>query len=111
MRTGRLDRRITIHTVQYTIGDTGQRVESSANERIRWANVRYLGGTEKNESTSMFNERRVEFTIRFDDRVGPNDYITWEGRTYDITYIEEVTSIQRRRYQKIGARLKGLQDG
>lgn len=110
MRLGRLDRRIRLESLNYTNGDFGQRVATWTIISEVWANVDTRGGKDNEKSQSEYPSRRVVFTCRFRDDVGPDDRVLWDGDVYEIVAVEE-THYTRKRYLKLHAVLKGRQDG
>jgi len=110
MRLGRLDRRIALQRLTYTTGDYGQRVEGWTAIATVWANVDTRGGNESEKAQTEFPARKVIFTCRFRDDVGPDDRVVWDSDVYQIVTVEE-THYTRKRYLKLHAILKGRQDG
>ena len=110
MRAGRLRHRIGIQVVTYGISATGQRVEDRGTLYSMFANVKFLGGGESEKSESRHFQRKAVFTIRERSGLfGPDNYIVYDGQRWEIDAIETVDDM--RRYMKIHAHLRGLQDG
>lgn len=110
MRAGRLRERILIQVDSVAIGATGQRVSDRGTSYPVWANVKYLGGSESNKSESRHFKRKAVFTIRSrDDIFGPDNYISYDSKIFQIDAVETVDDM--RRYMKLHCTLQGLQDG
>lgn len=110
MRTGRLDRRIVIRSVQGATNKFGERVGVKTNIAQVWANIDRRGGSEPAKSEQDYPLRKVIFTIRYRDDVGPDDEVRWDGKDYEIQTVEE-THYTRKRFMKLHTVLKGVQDG
>lgn len=110
MRIGRLDRRIELRRINAITSDFGERATSYQSIATVWANIDRRGGSEPAKSEQEYPMRKVIFSIRYRTDIGPDDEIRWDGKNYEIQTVEE-THYTRKRFMKLHAILKGVQDG
>ena len=90
MKTGTLDRRITINTTTVAQDGAGQPIPTTVVLATVWAKVDHLRGREPFQG-GQFNAQRVTvFTIRYRTDVDETMTIEFDGETYDIQSVTEI---------------------
>lgn len=90
MRSGRLDRLITIQVKTSTEDSFGEMIETWATLAEVWAELKYLRGSEWFAAQQEGASVDVIFRIRYRDDVTPLNVIVYDSRTYDISAVLEL---------------------
>lgn len=94
MRSGRLDRRVTIQTLTTTRDAFGQPIETWAELATVWAQRENAGVVERFQANQRFASAEVVFRIRWypwAEGIDPKtNRAAFEGRTYNILGTEEI---------------------
>lgn len=90
MRSGRLDRRLTIQAVTETRGSAGDVVETWADVATVWAEKMDEKGREYFAAAQVTAERPTRFTIRWRSGLTAKHRVVCEGVTYDVQAIDEI---------------------
>lgn len=90
-RAGRLRRRVTIQQPTETRDSTyGEPVPTWSTYRVRWAEVLPVPGSERFVGDREEARQVVRFQLRYLAGVTPKMRISWDGRTFGITSIQNV---------------------
>lgn len=93
MTPGELDQVISIQREALTSdGMGGQVVDLFDIATNIWAKVRPLSGREVEMAGAMNPIAMATFIIRYDGHIEHSDRITWDGKVYNIRYIEPASS-------------------
>jgi len=87
---GDLDREITLKSLSYTTGDSGQQVPNVETSETLWAKINYRFGDEEAEAGRQEMNSRIEFMIRYYDGITNKYWIEFESEVYDIIHIEVI---------------------
>jgi SPP1 family predicted phage head-tail adaptor len=94
MRSGRLDRRITIQRATITQNSTGEEIATWGTLATVWAELRQgKPGNEAYASQQFLGKTPLTFRIRWSTTVQVltvKDRISYAGRTYDILDVREI---------------------
>ena len=93
MRSGDLDRRITIERVTITFSETGEPIETWNVLATVWAQVQQQGGREFFATVQEVSVRKVVFRIRWIEGLTVLDHVVCDGEVHDI---EEVRRLGRK---------------
>lgn len=88
MRSGNMDRHLTIQRLTYANGPLGV-VEQWADHLSLWAEMKQESGQEFFAAATVNSERKVIFRIRWVD-VTVLDRVAYGGRNYDINEVREL---------------------
>lgn len=98
MRAGRLRHRVTIQHRTLGQDDAGALVETWATTAVVWADVRTVGGGERLqpgiEQTVATMQHQVTIR-RHPTTILPSQRVIWQGRTLEITSVQEPDNRQR----------------
>lgn len=100
MKSGKLDRRVTIQRVAVVLDDFGGEIETWTDHATVWAQVLPVSDGERWRAEQVSATVSTRFRIRWGAGVRVTDQIIYEGRTYDIVGVKE---IGRREGQEITA--------
>lgn len=101
VRVGDLTRRVVI-SVPTSVADTenpGCFIPGWESLGYRWAKLNPLSGRELMRAGKLTASGVMEVTIRYDKRVTPAARLTWEGRHFNITSVDDIE--ERHFYQRI----------
>ena len=87
MKIAELNKRIQIIRNTLTENDNGVDEETEVILNEVWAKVQNMSGTEVFRSNSDFSKVTTRFVIRYITDITTDDYIKFEGRKYNIVYI------------------------
>ena len=87
MKIAELNKRIQIIRNTLTENDNGVDEETEVILNEVWAKVQNMSGTEVFRSNSDFSKVTTRFVIRYLTDITTDDYIKFEGRKYNIVYI------------------------
>ena len=87
MKIAELNKRIQIIRNTLTENDNGVDEETEVILNEVWAKVQNMSGTEVFRSNSDFSKITTRFIIRYLTDITTDDYIKFEGRKYNIVYI------------------------
>lgn len=87
MKIAELNKRIQIIRNTLTENDNGVDEETEVILKEVWAKVQNMSGTEVFRSNSDFSKVTTRFVIRYLTDITTDDYIKFEGRKYNIVYI------------------------
>lgn len=109
MKSGKLDRRISIEAVSYTTAGDGSQIETWAEITTCFAERENQGATERFAASQTLADVDTLFRIRWDtwlvDRLNPKSHrIAYGDRTYNILGIAE---IGRKEGLHIGCKSRG----
>lgn len=90
MKSGRLDRRITIEQYTVTRDSYGGEPKSWSTWATVWAEKRDKKGREYLEQSGEHTERETVFKIRYQDGLSTDMRILCDGRYYDIIGLAEL---------------------
>jgi len=90
MEAGPMDRRITIQQNTGQIDDYGQEIPQWSDLDEIWSQVVPLRGNERYAAQQPGALSAMKFAIRYRSDVTEQMRILYDGRYYDITYIEEL---------------------
>ena len=90
MRAGRLNRRITIQVPTDGQSGTGAVTLTWATFATRWATAEPLAGGEGHKTDQFYAEHGYRFMLRRTTGVLPSMRISWDGRVFDITGIQDI---------------------
>ncbi len=107
MNPGRLDRRISLRVKTVANDASGEEIETWAELDGVWAMVTIGATSEAHEAAQDHATEETEFLIRYrtDITVNTLNEIAYDGKTYDISGVEEVG---RREYLRITALARRL---
>lgn len=98
---GDLRHRITFQKHTTTINENGFEVEAWEDYKTVWAAVSNLHGREYYAAVTVQAENTVKFTIRYLPNLDTNMRISFQGKIYDITAIDNIK--YRNRFVEIKA--------
>lgn len=87
MKIAELNKRIQIIRNTLTENDNGVDEETEVILKEVWAKVQNMSGTEIFKANSDFSKVTTRFVIRYLTDITTDDYIKFEGRKYNIVYI------------------------
>lgn len=87
MKISELNKRIQILRDELIENDNGVDEETEVILNEVWAKVQNMSGTEVFRSNSDFSKVTTRFVIRYLTDITTDDYIKFEGRKYNIVYI------------------------
>lgn len=91
MRIGRMDRRITLrHMVESPPDANRSSVQTYAQYDVVWAEKVEAGGREYYAAQQVQAEIATRFRIRYRSDVLATDRISFDGRDFNITHIQEL---------------------
>ena len=109
MRTGELDRRITLRRPTKAQDSYGEPLITYADEATVWAKVTPIAGGESYEGDQRTNKQRVEVLIRYRAGMEANAWLfVYDGETYEI---EDVQEVGRREGLKLTAYAREVKSG
>lgn len=91
MRAGRLNERITIQSATVAKDSSNQAIETWATLVEVWANVEFIGGSEKFENDRLTTDYKVKFTIRARSGLSTENRIVYRSETYHIDSVSPYT--------------------
>lgn len=90
IRSGRLDKRITIQRKTLTDNEYGEPVETWADLVTLWAIYLPARGSERFAAQQQIAEIDTVFRIRYRQNITVTDRIIYNGRTYDIKAVVDM---------------------
>jgi SPP1 family predicted phage head-tail adaptor len=90
MRSGRLDRRLTLQRRTLIENDYGEAVETWTTLATVWAEKIPVRGSERYASMQTVAEVEERFKIRYRKGLTPLDRVVCEGITYDVLGVLEI---------------------
>lgn len=90
MRSGRLDRRLTLQRKTATENDYGEPVETWTTIATVWAEKIPVRGAERYAAMQTVAEVDTRFKIRYRTDVSPLDRVVCAGITYDVKGVLEI---------------------
>ena len=90
MRSGRLDRRITLQRKTVVENSYGEPIETWMDLATVWAEHLPAGGVERYAATQMVAEADTRWRIRYRAYLTPIDRLSYAGRTYEVTGVVEI---------------------
>ena len=90
MRSGRLDRRLTLQRRTLTENDYGEPVETWTTLATVWAEKIPVRGSERYVAMQTVAEVDTRFKIRYRTDVSPLDRVVCAGITYDVQGVIEI---------------------
>ena len=90
MRSGRLDRRITLQRKTVTENSYGEPVETWKDLGTVWAEYLPVRGAERYASMQTVGEIEIKWRIRYRPGLTPIDRIVYKGHTHDVTGLIEI---------------------
>ena len=90
MRSGRLDRRLTLQRRTLTENDYGEPVETWTTLATVWAEKIPVRGAERYAAIQTVAEVDTRFKIRYRTDVSPLDRVVCAGTTYDVKGVLEI---------------------
>ena len=90
MRSGRLDRRITLQRKTVVANSYGEPIETWVDLATVWAEYLPTGGVERYAATQMVAEADTRWRIRYRADLTPIDRLSYAGRIYDVTGVVEI---------------------
>ena len=90
IRSGRLDKRITIQRRTMTDNEYGEPVETWADLVTVWAIYLPARGSERFAAAQQIAEIDTVFRIRFRQGITVTDRIIYNGKTYDIKAVVDM---------------------
>jgi len=103
MEIGGLRHRITIQKHTTTVNENGFEVETWEDIKTVWAAVSNLHGREYFAAAAVQAENTVKFTVRYLQGLDTAMRIRFQGKTYDITAIDNI------KYQNRFMEIKALE--
>ncbi len=103
MEIGDLRHRITFQKHTTTTNENGFEVETWEDYRTVWAAVSNLHGREYYAAAAVQAENTVKFTVRYLTDLDTTMRISFRGKTYDITAIDNI------KYQNRFIEIKALE--
>lgn len=70
--------------------DNGFETETYENFKTVWASISNLHGREYFEAATLNAEKTVKFTIRYIDGIDNSMRISFRGKQYEITFIDNI---------------------
>jgi SPP1 family predicted phage head-tail adaptor len=93
IRSGTLDRRITLQRATVTQNTIGEGAQAWAALATVWASVAYIKDAEREKSGQIRAERQARFMIRWSPTVASinaKDRLVFDGSTYEIWGTKEI---------------------
>src|SRR5690554_1229994 len=90
MRSGSLDRRVTLERFTVTEDEYGGDVEAWVTLATVFAEVRQQGGKEFLAAAQETASRRVVFFIRYYPGLTVQDRVAYDGRNHDVVEVREI---------------------
>ena len=90
MNIGDMRHRITILKPVNATDDNGFETETYENFKTVWASISNLHGREYFEAATSNAEKTVKFTIRYIDGIDNSMRISFGGKQYEITFIDNI---------------------
>ena len=90
MRSGRLDRRLTLQRKTATENDYGEPVETWTTLATVWAEKIPVRGSERYAAMQTVAEVEERFKIRYRTGLTPLDRVICDGITYDVQGVIEI---------------------
>jgi SPP1 family predicted phage head-tail adaptor len=90
LNIGDMRHRITILKPVNTADDNGFETETYENFKTVWASISNLYGREYFEAATLNAEKTVKFTIRYIDGIDNSMRISFRGKQYEITFIDNI---------------------
>ena len=90
MRSGRLDRRLTLQRKTATENDYGEPVETWTTLATVWAEKIPVRGFERYAAMQTVAEVDTRFKIRYRTDISPLDRVVCAGTTYDVQGVLEI---------------------
>ncbi|SHF50233.1 phage head closure protein [Caloramator proteoclasticus] len=90
MNIGDMRHRITILKPVKATDDNGFETETYENFKTVWASISNLYGREYFEAATLNAEKTVKFTIRYIDGIDNSMRISFRGKQYEITFIDNI---------------------
>ena len=81
---GALDRQLYVKSLVTSVDEDGASTKTYDNEFWVWAHKRTIRTDSKNLNNQDQPIADVEFTVYYDDRIGPNCQVKCDGVTYQI---------------------------
>lgn len=102
---GDLNKRITFQNYIEKTDESGFPIEEWTDFKTVWAGMTNLHGREYFAAAATQTEKTVKFTLRYCEGIDTYMHIVYEGKIYDITFIDnmkysdefmEIHTLQRR---------------
>ncbi|GIW49014.1 MAG: head-tail adaptor [Caloramator sp.] len=90
MNIGDMRHRIIILKPVKITDDNGFETETYENFKTVWASISNLYGREYFEAATLNAEKTVKFTIRYIDGIDNSMRISFKGKQYEITFIDNI---------------------
>ncbi|WP_132252161.1 phage head closure protein [Natranaerovirga pectinivora] len=90
MKIGALKHRITFQTIESETNKNGFETEIYKDYKTLWAKVTNLHGKEYFEAAAIQKEKTVKFIIRATAGIDETMRIIFQGRAYNITFIDNI---------------------
>lgn len=90
MNIGDMKHRITIQKPVVIIDESGFERETWEDFKTVWASISNLHGREYFEAATVNAEKTIKFTIRFIDGIDNSMRISFKGKQYEITFIDNI---------------------
>ena len=89
MKTGELNKRIQIVRNTLVENDNGFDEETEVVLYEVWAKAQNMSGTEIFKADSDFSKVTTRFIVRYLTNINTDDFIKFEGKKYNIVYIND----------------------
>lgn len=90
MRSGSLDRRITLQRKSTVQNSTGEQIETWIDLAPVWASKKDLRGNERFAAQQIMAEVDTQFRIRYRAGLTPIDRVFYAGKYYDVKAVLEI---------------------
>ncbi|MCX7903040.1 MAG: phage head closure protein [Caloramator sp.] len=90
MNIGDMKHRITIQKPVRVIDDSGFETETWEDLKTVWASISNLHGREYFEAATVNAEKTIKFTIRYINGIDSSMRISFKGKQYEITFIDNI---------------------
>ncbi len=90
VKIGNLKYRITFQSLVATTNENGFDVETWVDHKTVWAAVSNLNGREYFAAATVQAEKTVKFTVRFFKDITESMRISFDGKQYNITSIDNI---------------------
>lgn len=90
MGIGELKHRITFQALSSVVNENGFETENYEDFKTVWAKVTNLHGKEYFEAAAIQKEKTVKFIIRAIEGLDESMKILFQGRNYNITFIDNI---------------------
>jgi len=90
MGIGEFKHRITLQVLSSLVNDNGFESENYEDFKTVWAKVTNLHGKEYFEAAAIQKEKTVKFIIRAIKGLDETMRILFQGKTYNITFIDNI---------------------